>query len=151
MKRPCAREFDALCAQYEAFDQQIENIKELQKPLREKIMAAVLEHGDLHAEKSRILQGSEFEALRSQGQSATVDQMAVAKLYAALAKRRCHAFFTKLFRTAVKYELQPNFNAVLEGPLPPSAPPSLRALARAAVDIEPSAPRLNVRRRQEAK
>jgi hypothetical protein len=144
-----AREFND---RKEAFDLAKEYLDEQ----RDKILALIEKHGRVpeKAEKSKRLEGIEFQLTASFGDSVKVDVE-----YAELFKQACedaHAagatgfagFFARVFKFEPRYTLTTKATQIMSGKLPAGAPRALRAFFAKAVTIEKRSPTVKVEPRK---
>jgi hypothetical protein len=149
---PTPEQIDALAEEYLALEKIAEEAKEAAKiaakPCQEKadeLKALVLEYGQIHAKKSKLLVGVHFELMSTSGTTTETDQAMVEKLRLAMSKKSLGGWFKKMFEEVTEYRKRPSASEVIRsGKLPPTI---IAIFARCFVEKEKN-PSLDVRPRK---
>lgn len=104
-----AREYHELTAKLDAIyietNRETEPIFERLGDLKIWLVDAVREYGSVHAEKSKILHGIDFEAMVTFGQSSSIDAAAVETFRLALVKADKPHLLKRLFEKTIRWTL----------------------------------------------
>ena len=151
---PKAEAIDGFAAEYKRLDKILDDAKaEFRKVKKaegadlDKLHIALIElvraFGGKHAEKSKLLQGIEWELMATFGESHGIDSNAVERLRLALKAAGQTKLLKKLFTEEKSWRLAPNAAELLraEGKLPDE----IAMAALACFTFTPSTPRLDVR------
>jgi hypothetical protein len=151
---PNAEAIDGFAAEYKRLEKILDEakveftkVKKNQGADLDKLHVALIElvraFGGKHAEKSKLLQGIEWELMATFGESHGIDANAVERLRLALKDAGKTKLLKKLFTEEKSWRLAPNAAEILrsEGKLPDE----LAMAALACFTFTPSTPRLDVR------
>lgn len=132
-----AKAIDGLCLRREELQAELEQIGSY---LKEQV--ELYGYTPARAEKSKRLDGGQFEVTLSMGETTEIRDTAVEAI-----ERACPAgLFAKLFRKVTTYKLASGASMVLAGTLPQGSPSNLRKLFAAAVVLKQKAPSLRIKR-----
>lgn len=139
------------------------NLCDLEKDARDKknskrdeILKLITKYGQVpdKAEKSKRLEGIEFQLTASFGDSVRVDA-AIAEVLCDrienavnLGQKELAGFFARLFKFETRYTLTSEATSIMASPLPKGAPRNLRTLFAKAVVIEKREPTVKVELRK---
>lgn len=148
---PTQQEIDSLLGLYADAEKALGMAREVRDMYGDQVAAMIEQHGFMppRATKSKRIQGAEWKATLSQGQSVEVDGTAAKQIRALLKKLGRVRFFRKLFRLEVVYVLAPGSQKELASlgfseALSPSETRALVTLYNQAVEIKSKSPSLEV-------
>jgi hypothetical protein len=135
MKRMTAEELDLAAARLEKIGLEEESLRsQLQKQIEE------FGFSPTRAEKSKRLNGMEYQLTVSRGTSTEIRDSEVERIRSACSD----GLFARLFRTVTKFKLAEGATLLLSAPLPEGAPRNLRLMFSRAVDTKETSPRLRI-------
>lgn len=135
-----AQTYKDLLAQQDALDNKVAEVREY---LLERVQA----HGSVppRADKSKRLEGIQYQITASTGESIEIDAATVEKFKEACSEQRLRGFFDKVFKTTRKYSLASGAQTRVE-----EAPQKLRSIFARALRVKTKSPRLEVELRKSA-
>jgi hypothetical protein len=126
MPIPTQKDIEDLCLRKLALEKKIEELnKEWNDALLPKttdllkveaeLLKMVEAHGSVHAEKSKLLRGTNFEAMVTYGTYTSIDNAAVERFRMYLEKTKSAKLLRLIFVKSIRWALHPNSAALVQG------------------------------------
>ncbi len=150
-KKPTVDRIDELCRLYKAREKAITAAEKQNSELRDELLALVKKHGFVppNAEKSKRLEGAEYQCTASFGESVSVDSKVAARFHEICQENvAAEDLFVRVFKYEVKYSLTAAAHSVMAEPFVKGVPRKLRALFNKAVKITAKSPSMKVEARK---